>query len=82
MKIKSLEKFKHTAEIKDSIINKKSTFIIDERVQVEEDEQDYFREHVVRIFHSYDGRWKLLQFRDCTPDDDDPLDTIFFNLFR
>lgn len=60
-----IKEFQYTEKIRESIVKKEPVFLIDEFIDEYKDDKDYFKEHIVRIFHLYDGEWKMIDIRIC-----------------
>ena len=60
-----IKEFQYTEKIRESIIKKELAFLIDEFIDEYENNKDYFKEHIVRIFHSHGDEWKIIDIRIC-----------------
>jgi hypothetical protein len=64
------QKFSSAEKIILAIKNKTPLFLIDTAENITYPDGDFFRETLTRIFHLYDGEWKIVDVRSCMDDDD------------
>ena len=60
-----IKEFQYTEMIRKAILVNQPIFLIDEFIDECKNNKDYFKEHIVRTFHSYGNEWKVIDIRIC-----------------